>query len=206
MRRDRLYLASLLATLTASAVASAQSERSEPPVAAVDPAPSNPTTSERVGPSDPSLALEVQARLYQQLADTSISVLMRYGVATLDGVVRTETDRRRAEEIALEVAGIDSVVNELTVAPPVTIAAIDDAQAITKQENTNVEDQVAQQLRTDAALGSREIRVVADRLTNTITLSGNVATEEEKQRAGQIAVKAFPVGQVRNQLEVRQRL
>jgi osmotically-inducible protein OsmY len=135
-----------------------------------------------------------------------VSVLVRYGVATLDGVVRTDADRQHAEQIALQVPGVDSVVNELTVAPPVAIAAVADAQAVTERENTDVEDQVAQQLRTDAAVGSRDIRVVADRLTNTITLSGTVTTEEEKERAGQIAVKAFPIGQVRNQLEVRQRL
>jgi len=207
MRRQRPYLLSLFATFAACGVASAQPERTEPPITSVDPAASTrPSTSERVGPSDPSLALEVQARLYQQLSDTNVSVLVRYGVATLDGVVRTDADRQHAEEIALQVPGIDSIVNELTVAPQVAIAAVDDAQAITERENTDVEDKVAQQLRTDAAVGSRDIRVVADRLTNTITLSGTVATEEEKERAGQIAVKAFPVGQVRNQLEVRQRL
>jgi osmotically-inducible protein OsmY len=205
MRPSNHYILPLLAALAASGVASAQRERTEPPVAEVEPAP-NPSTSERVGPSDPGLALEVQARLYQALTDSNMSVLVRYGVATLDGVVRTEADRRRAEEIALQVPGIDSVVNDLTVAPPIAIAAVDDAQAITAQENMNVEDQVAQELRADATLGSRDIRVVADRLTNTITLSGTVSTEEEKERAGQIAVKAFPVGQVRNQLEVRQRL
>jgi|SRR5688572_315747 len=209
MRRHHPYLVSLLATLAASSVASAQQqERSEPPIAEVEPTPSTraPSTSERLGPSDPGLALEVQARLYQQLADSNMSVLVRYGVATLDGVVRSEPDRQRAEEIALEVPGIDSVVNELTVAPPVAIAAVDNAQAITQRENTSVEDEVAQQLRMDAALGSRDIRVVADKLTNTITLSGTVSTEDEKERAGQIAVQAFPIGQVRNQLEVRQRL
>lgn len=209
MRRHCQYLLPLLASLAASGVASAQSERSEPPIAAVDPAPSTsdaPSTSERVGPSDPNLALEVQSRLYQQVASSNMSVLVRYGVATLDGVVRTEADRHRAEEIALQVHGVDSVVNDLAVAPAVTIAAVDNAQTVTKQENTSVEERVEQQLRTDAALGSREIRVVSDKLTNTITLSGTVSTEDEKERAGQIAVKAFPVGQVRNQLEVRQRL
>jgi hyperosmotically inducible periplasmic protein len=202
MSRYGRYQFLLLATLGAAAVASAQEPLSAPPPAETP----RPSTSERVGPSDPSLALEVQARLYQQLSDSNMSVLVRYGVATLDGVVRTEADRQHAEEIALQVPGVDSVVNELTVAPPVAIAAVADAQAVTERENTDVEDQVAQQLRTDAAVGSRDIRVVADRLTNTITLSGTVATEEEKERAGQIAVKAFPVGQVRNQLEVRQRL
>ena len=191
----------LLATLAAATVASAQPQPSPPPT----PDDRAPSTSERVGPSDPGLALEVQARLYQQL-NSNLSVLVRYGVATLDGVVRTEDDRQRAETIALEVRGVESVVNELAVAPPLAVAAIDDAEKSTQQENSNIEDNVEQRLRMDAALGSREIRVVADGLTNTVTLSGTVSTEEEKERAGRIAVSAFPVGQVRNQLEVRQRL
>ena len=195
------YYSALLATFAAAALASAQQQQSPPPAADAR----VPSTSERVGPSDPGLALEVQARLYQQL-NSNLSVLVRYGVATLDGVVRTEDDRQRAETIALEVRGVESVVNELAVAPPLTVAAIDDAEISTQQENSNIEDNVEQRLRMDAALGSREIRVVADGLTNTVTLSGTVSTEEEKERAGRIAVSAFPIGQVRNQLEVRQRL
>ena len=198
----RYYYLPLFWTVAAATVASAQPEPSPPPPTAAD---SRPSTSERVGPSDPGLALEVQARLYQEL-NSSISVLVRYGVATLEGVVRTEDDRQRAQEIATGVRGVDSVVNQLTVAPPITVAAIDGAELTTNQENANIEDSVAQRLRTDAVLGSREIRVIADGLTNTVTLSGSVSTEEEKERAGRIAVSAFPVGQVRNQLEVRQRL
>jgi osmotically-inducible protein OsmY len=203
MRRHRQCLLSLLSTLAAFSVASAQQERSEPPIEAVDPAPSR---SDRAGPSDPGLALEVQARLYQEFPTSNMSVLVRYGVATLDGVVRSEADRQRAGEIALEVPGVDSVVNELTVAPPTTVAAADEAQAITDRQNASVEDEIEQQLRADATLGSRDIQVVADGLTNTVTLTGTVSTEEEKENAGRIAVSAFPVGQVRNQLEVRQRL
>jgi osmotically-inducible protein OsmY len=205
MRRHRQYVLSLLVTLAASGVASAQQqERSEPPIAEVDPAPSS--SGGRDGPSDPGLALEVQARLYQAFPTSNMSVLVRYGVATLDGVVRSEPDRHRAEEIALQVPGVESVVNDLSVAPPVTVAAADEAQAVTARQNESVEDRIEQQLRTDAVLGSRDIRVVADNLTNTVTLTGTVSTEEEKEQAGRIAVNEFPVGQVRNQLEVRQRL
>ena len=197
----RYYYLPLLATFAAATVVSAQPQPSPPPTES----DSKPSTSERVGPSDPGLALEVQARLYEQL-NSSISVLVRYGVATLDGVVRTEADRQRAEAIALEVGGVDGVVNALSVAPSLTVAAIDEAEVATHQENAEIEDSVQQRLRMDAALGSRDIRVVADALTNTVTLSGTVSTEEEKERAGRIAVSAFPIGQVRNQLEVRQRL
>ena len=200
----RYYYLPLLAILAAATVASAQPQQPQPspPPTAAD---AKPSTSERVGPSDPGLALEVQARLYQQL-NSNLSVLVRYGVATLDGVVRTEDDRQRAEAIAVEVHGVDGVVNRLAVAPALTVAAIDSAEVSTKQENSTIEDNVEQRLRMDAALGSREIRVVADGLTNTVTLSGTVSTEDEKERAGRIAVSAFPIGQVRNQLEVQQRL
>jgi osmotically-inducible protein OsmY len=199
MRRYR-YCLPLLAAFAATAVASAQPQQSPPRDAAA-----RPSASERVGPSDPSLSLEVQARLYQELSSSNVAVLVRYGVATLDGVVRTDAERQRAEEIASQVPGVDEVVNELTVAPPVTVAAVDNAKVTTNRENTNTEETVTQRLRMDAALGSREIRVVADGLTNTVTLSGTVSTEDEKERAGRIAVSAFPVGQVRNQLEVRER-
>jgi hyperosmotically inducible periplasmic protein len=201
MRRYRYYLP-LLATFAAAAVASAQPSQSPPP----SEDPPKPSTSERVGPSDPGLSLEVQARLYQELPNSNMSVLVRYSVATLNGNVRTDADRQRAESIALGVPGIAGVDNKLSVAPPVTVAAIDNAEVTTSRENEDIEESVTQRLRTDAALGSREIRVVADGLTNTVTLSGTVSTEEEKERAGRIAVSAFPVGQVRNQLEVQQRL
>ena len=88
---SRYYLP-LLATFAAAAVASAQP--SQPPPSQDPPKPS---TSERVGPSDPGLSLEVQARLYQELPNSNLSVLVRYSVATLNGVVRTDADRQRAE-------------------------------------------------------------------------------------------------------------
>src|SRR5262245_45473070 len=144
----RYYYLPLLATVAAATVASAQPEPSPQPPIAAD---AKPSTSERVGPSDPGLALGAPARLYQGL-NSSISVLVRYGVATLEGVVRTEDDRQRAQAIATEVHGVDSVVNELSVAPPITVAAIDGAELTTNQENASIEDSVEQRLRTDAAL------------------------------------------------------
>ena len=92
MRRYRYYPL-LLTTFAAATVAWAQPSPSEEPA--------KPSTSERVGPSDPGLALEVQARLYQEMPNSSLSVLVRYSVATLNGNVRTDADRQRAESIAL---------------------------------------------------------------------------------------------------------
>ena len=102
--------------------------------------------------------------------------------------------------------GITRVVNELRIADASIVAITNDAAALAEREKARIETAVTERLSTDATLGSRSIVVEADDLTNTVTLSGTVSTEEEKERAGQLAVSAFPAGQVRNQLEVRQRL
>jgi osmotically-inducible protein OsmY len=187
----------------AAAVASAQPGQPPQAVPPDDPAP---RATERPDVSDAQLGLEVQSRLYQELDVSNLSALVRYGVATLNGMVRTESDRQRAEQLALEIRGVDKVVNELSVATPVTVAIAEEAEAIADRESANIETEVSQRLRSDALIGSRPIEVEADELTNTVTLRGTVTTEDEKERAGQLAVAAFPTGQVRNQLEVRQRL
>jgi osmotically-inducible protein OsmY len=156
--------------------------------------------------SDAHLGLEVQVRLMQELGVSNLSAIVRYGVATLDGMVRAEADIKRAEELALSVRGVNSVVNELSVAQPLAVAVADEAAAVREREGNDIETQVTSRLNADAVLGSRSIRVVVDELTNTVTLTGSVATAEEKERAGSLAVQAYPAGQIRNQLEVQQRL
>jgi len=201
MRRDYNLLLSLLTACTASAIVSAQAPQSAPP--SVD---SSPPARERVNASDAQLGLEVQVRLFQELGVSNLSAIVRYGVVTLDGMVRTEADIKRAEELALQVRGVHSVVNELSVAQPLSVAVANDAAAVRQREGNDIEAAVTGSLNADPTLGSRSIRVVVDELTNTVTLTGSVATAEEKERAGLLAVQAYPAGQVRNQLEVRQRL
>ena len=70
----------------------------------------SPQQVQRPDVSDAQLGLEVQARLYQELQMTSnISALVRYGVVTLDGRVRSENERDRAVELARNVPGIEEV-------------------------------------------------------------------------------------------------
>ena len=201
MRRDHNLLLSLLMACTASAIVSAQAPQPAPPTA-----DSTAPARERVNASDAQLGLEVQVRLFQELGVSNLSAIVRYGVVTLDGMVRTEADIKRAEELALQVRGVHSVVNELSIAQPLSVAVANDAAAVRQREGNEIEAAVTGSLNADATLGSRSIRVVVDELTNTVTLTGNVATPEEKDRAGLLAVQAYPAGQVRNQLEVRQRL
>jgi osmotically-inducible protein OsmY len=199
MRRNYNVLFSLLTACTAAAFVSAQAPH--PPGAA-----SPPPARERAQTSDAQLGLEVQVRLMQELGVSNLSAIVRYGVATLDGMVRSEADIKRAEELALSVRGVTSVVNELSVAQPLSVAVADEAAAVREREGNDIETQVMSRLNADAMLGARSIRVVVDELTNTVTLTGTVATPEEKDRAGSVAAQAYPAGQIRNQLEVQQRL
>jgi osmotically-inducible protein OsmY len=200
MRRHQDFQLSLLVAGTAAAFASAQAPQLAPPA---DPPP---VEREHVDASDAQLGLEVQVRLYQELGVSNLSSIVRYGVVTLDGIVRSDSDLKRAEELALEVNGVHRVINQLRVAPPLSVAIANDAAAVREREGTDIELAVTTRLNEDPTLGSRPIRVVVDDLTNTVTLTGSVTTDEEKERAGLLAVEAFPAGQVRNQLEVRQRL
>ena len=191
----------LLAACGAVAAASAQAPRPAPPGA-----DSAPAARDRPQVSDAQLGLEARARLFEGLGISNLSVLVSQGVATVDGAVPSEVDRQRAEDLVRQVDGIQSVVNDLRVADPLTLALADEAAAEADREKADVENRVAEQLRADTVLGSRSIDVVADELGNTVTLTGTVSTEEEKERAGQIAAAVLPAGNVRNQLEVRQRL
>lgn len=189
----------MAAACAAAAIASAQAPQAPP-------ADSASAARERPQISDAQLGLEARVRIFEGLGISNLSVLVSQGVATLGGAVPSEADRQRAEELVREVPGIQTVVNNLRVADPLTLALADEAAAEAEREKANVENTVAERLRADAVLGSRSIDVEADELGNTVTLTGTVTSEEEKERAGQIAAAALPAGNVRNQLEVRQRL
>ena len=159
--------------------------------------PTEPAVREAIGPSDAALAVEVQTRIFEALETTDLRARVNDGTATLQGTVRSQTDRRRAGDIARDVTGVRRVRNELDV----DAAASDDP---TLESNVaTLEDAVAAQLRGDPLLGSRDIRVTVDRRCNTLTLAGEVASETEKQRATRVAASAFTAGHVRNRLRVR---
>ncbi len=201
MRRHHHSLFPLLAAFAAAPLALAQE-----PHPALPTADAAPPAREHVDASDAELALEVQELLYQELGIGNLSALVRYGVVTLDGMVRSEADLARAEQLALEIRGVHSVINELSVTPPLSVASADEAAAARQRESVSIETEIAARFRTDAALGSRPISIIVDETTKAVSLTGSVTTQAEKERAGLLAAEAFPAGQVRNLLEVRQRL
>lgn len=159
--------------------------------------PAEPAVREAIGPSDTALGIQVQTRIFEALDVADLRARVDDGVARLQGTVRSETDRLRAADIARDVMGVQRVLNELEVDP----TAADDPAL--ESDVATLEGAVAAQLRGDPVLGSRDINVTVDRRSNTLTLTGEVASQAEKERATRITAQAFTVGHVRNRLQVR---
>ena len=92
-------------------------------------------------------------------------------------------------------------------AQPVVLALANEAEAVADRESTNVEIAVTGAV----AIGPRGRLTRHPRRRRRAhqygdLVAGTVSTEDEKEHAGRIAVSASPAGQVRNQLEVRERL
>jgi osmotically-inducible protein OsmY len=174
------------------AMASAQPQPTPQPVQPVD-----PDIAEAIDVTDAEAALQIQERLHDEIPVTGLTARVNDGVATLDGNVRTDRDRRRAARIARRIDGVRRVINELEVdATPVDDPPLGNS-------GPTLETAVAAELRRDSVLGSRDIRVLADRRTNTVTLIGEVASQAERERATQVAEDAMAAGYVRNRLQVR---
>jgi osmotically-inducible protein OsmY len=159
--------------------------------------PIDPDIVEALDLTDAEAELRIEARLYEELGVTNPSAQVNDGVATLRGTVNTGDERLRAAAIARSVEGVGQVIDELEV----DATAIDDPPL--GNTGATLETAVVSELRRDALLSSRDIRVVADRRTNTVTLIGEVGSEAERQRAMQVAEDGFAAGQVRNRLIIR---
>ena len=171
----------------------AQAQPTPQPVQPVD-----PDIAEAIEVTDAEAALRIQEKLRDELAVTNLTARVNDGVATLEGTVTTGDERRRAAAIAGRVEGIRRVINELDV----DATATDDPPL--ESPAGTLETAVASELRRDAVLGARDIRVNVDRRSNTVTLIGVVASQAERERATQVAEDAFAAGNVRNRLQIRQ--
>jgi osmotically-inducible protein OsmY len=187
-----LTLATLAAAPAFVATVDAQPRPTPRPVQPVD-----PDIAETIDTTDAEAALMIQERLLDELPVTDLTARVDDGVATLEGSVTTDRERRRAAAIARRVDGVRRVVNELEID-----ATTSDDPAF-GNTGGNLETAVAAELRRDPVLNSRDIRVLADRRTNTVTLIGVVDSQDEVERATRVAEDAFAVGHVRNRLQVR---
>lgn len=69
--------------------------------------------------TDDSLETEVRSKLEANIPKSQLSVEAEEGVVTVNGTVPDEQDIQKIDTLAMEIKGVQKVVNEATYAPPV---------------------------------------------------------------------------------------
>ena len=120
-----------------------------------------------------------------------VNVQTREAVVYLTGIVDSEDSRREAGRIAWRTAGVDGVVNDLTVGERTVGDWVDD---------TLISSRLKAQLIADTDVRASDIDVSSSQ--GVVTLIGRVRTSEMKQDAERIARGIAGVTDVHNELVV----
>ena len=147
-------------------------------------------------PSDAQLGLEVQAQLRQQIQVANFSSQIQHGVATLRGTAHTDEERLEAEQIAGRINGVTRVENQIVVDAG-RAAATDNNHA---DGDLSLEAAVRASLRSEPRLAAAGIDVMTR--SNIVTLTGVVASNDDRELAGRLAARTHEVAEVRNRLAV----
>ena len=149
--------------------------------------------------------IESMYLLNEHLSPFTINTAVANGVVTLTGTVPSEVDRDLAGALAENLEGVTEVENELVVDLEAAEASQSDEAEERRGFGTWVDDAT-----TTAAVKSRLVgnqstkglQIDVDTNDDIVTLSGRVATGEEKDLAEQIALQVNDVDEVRNNLVV----
>lgn len=140
---------------------------------------------------------QTEARLNHELRVSGITSHVDGGIATLEGMVTSEADKARAEQLARRAQGVTQVHSRIVVSDDVS-STVHAGAPLTPALDASVLAQIG----ADARLAERDIDVrVSSR--NAVTLTGEVQSESEKVLAGRIAADTHPATEVRNRLVVR---
>lgn len=121
----------------------------------------------------------------------------------LRGFVSNPDERRRAEQVARDAAGSTPIVNELAVSmrtaptPAPVLASAHDLELIDERIHGDIEALFAD----ESVWGGREIRVLVH--AGDVRLTGEVLTQEEKDRVTEMVARVAGVTGVVNRLSVR---
>jgi len=145
----------------------------------------------------PDVSASIRTSLDQAgLKDVSVSQDREKGVVTLNGHVASDGDKAQAQSIATSIAGGEVVSNQIAVLPR-------GAESATKAMNADLDDGIGKNL--DAALIQNKLHksVKYDVKNRVVTLTGEVASQSARRQAGSIASSVPNVGQVVNELQVK---
>jgi osmotically-inducible protein OsmY len=130
------------------------------------------------------------------LKDVSVSQDRDKGIVTLGGRVATEGDKQNAEAMAKTMAAGQVVANQIAVLPP-------GAESDAKTVNSDLDMGINHNL--DAALVEAKLHksVKYNVKAAVVTLTGEVDSQSERDRAGNVASTVPNVRQVVNELQVK---
>jgi osmotically-inducible protein OsmY len=140
--------------------------------------------------TDQAVADAVSDELFSDFAVTgeTIDVFVADGVVTLTGTANNLLAKERATRIASAVKGVVSVVNSITVVPPIT------------RSDAQIRDDVKTALLTDPATDSYEATVSVE--NGHVTLSGEVDSLAERMLTERVAKGVRGVTAVTNNIAV----
>jgi hyperosmotically inducible periplasmic protein len=152
--------------------------------------------------------IETLYTLNRHLNPFSINTDVDNGIVHLTGMVESNVDRDLAVELAKNVDGVVEVKSELKIEPETARQAASADAA--KRDGTRSFGAWVDDATTTAAVKSKLIgnantkglKIDVDTRGDVVTLSGRVASAEEKQLAGEIARSTGDVSDVHNQLVV----
>src|SRR5512143_415052 len=146
--------------------------------------------------------LESVYALNRHLSAFAIDTDVDKGVVILTGQVQSDIDRDLAGELAKGIDGVVKVNNQLTI--------VADAHATPKKGERSFGvwiDDVTTTARVKSKLlanpNTKGMQIHVDTLSDVVTLSGDVASTEEKSLAEELARNTGDVKTVRNDLVVR---
>ena len=130
------------------------------------------------------------------MKDVSVSEDRDKGIVTLGGHVPAEFDKSKAESLARAIAGTEVVANQIAVLPP---GVEREAKTIGADLDKGIESNL------DAALINDRLHkfVKYDVKNRVVTLSGDVESQSERERAEGVAAGVPNVLQVVNTIQVR---
>jgi osmotically-inducible protein OsmY len=130
------------------------------------------------------------------LKDVSVGQDRDKGVVTLGGHVASEADRGQAESIARSIAGNQVIADQIAVLPP-------GGESTAKTVNSDLDKGIDKNV--DAALIQSGIRkgVKHSVKNGVVTLDGQVASENRRMQAQNVASAVPNVRQVVNELQVK---
>jgi hyperosmotically inducible protein len=149
--------------------------------------------------------VEMAYTLNEHLNPFHIDTDVESGVVTLSGEVATEIERDLAEEIAKGIDGVVAINDKLEIGMPARNGASRSADRERRNFPTWFDDATttaAVKAKLVANSSTEGFEIDVDTREDIVTLSGRVATDEQKDLAGELARNTGDVKGVRNLLVV----